>query len=132
LVCLGSLLTSRPLMYHFALEGRGGPDSPGGQEFAGRWVYAAFRRVFVVMTVVWGLGFMVQAAASAAIIEVTSTHQAFLINKILPYIALGLLGAWTVVYGVRAKKRGEAMAAARAAAQAQAVAPLQPAPGPLP
>jgi hypothetical protein len=50
LVCLASLATSRPLMFHFALETNGGVESPRGKEFADRWEYAEFRRVFVVMT----------------------------------------------------------------------------------
>lgn len=111
-ICLASLLTGRPLMYHLALASNGGPDTAKGKAFADRWVYPGFRRTFVVMTVVWGLGFVAQAAISATIVEVTSTNRAFLINKILPYVALGLLGAWTCVYGFRAKRRGEAMAAA--------------------
>jgi glycerol uptake facilitator-like aquaporin len=108
LVCLASLATPRPLMFHFALASNGGPESPRGREFAYRWRYAAFRRVFVVMTVVWGAGFVVQAAVNAAIIEATSTEKAFVINKILPYLFLGVLGAWTFLYGMRAKRRGEA------------------------
>lgn len=111
LVCLASLATPRPLMFHFALESQGGAESPNGREFADLWRYAAFRRVFVVMTVVWGLAFVVQAAISTTIIEATSTDKAFVINKILPYIFLAALGAWTAFYGLRAKRRGEARAA---------------------
>ena len=109
LVCLASLATPRPLMFHFALASNGGLQSPRGREFADRWRYAAFRRVFVVMTVVWGVAFVLQAAISAAIIEATSTKRAFVINKILPYLFLAVLGAWTAAYGVRAKRRGEAI-----------------------
>lgn len=108
LVCLASLATSRPLMFRFALESNGGTGSPRGREFADRWRYAAFRRVFVVMTVVWGVAFVLQAAVSAAIIEATSTNRAFVINKILPYVFLAGLGSWTFIYGVRARRRGEA------------------------
>ena len=112
LVCLGSLATPRPLMFHFALASNGGVESPRGRAFADRWRYAAFRRVFVVMTVVWGTACIVQAAINAAIIEATSTDKAFVINKILPYLFLAVLGAWTLVYGVSAKRRGEAAGAA--------------------
>jgi hypothetical protein len=108
LVCLASLATPRPIMFQFALESNGGPNSERGREFADRWRYAEFRRVFVVMTVVWGLGFVLQAAINITIIEATSTSKAFVINKILPYIFLAALGAWTFAYGRRAKRRGEA------------------------
>jgi hypothetical protein len=119
-VCLASLATPRPLMFHFALASNGGPESPRGREFAERWRYPAFRRVFVVLTVVWGAAFVIQAAINAAIIEATSTNRAFVINKILPYVFLVGLGAWTAVYGLRAKRRGEASrSAAGTAAQFQ-------------
>lgn len=113
LVFLASLATPRPLMFHFALESNGGPDSPKGREFADLWRFAGFRRVFIVMTVVWGIGFVVQAAINVAIIEATSTQKAFFINKILPYLFLGVLGAWTAFYGLRAKRRGEAAGAGK-------------------
>jgi hypothetical protein len=111
LVCLASLATPRPLMFHFALASNGGADTPRGRAFADRWQYASFRRVFVVLTIVWGVAYVMQAAISATIIEVTSTDRAFVINKILPYLFLAALGAWTFLYGVRAKRRGEAAAA---------------------
>jgi intracellular septation protein A len=111
LVFLVSLATSRPLMFHFALESNGGPDSPKGQEFAALWRYQGFRRVFTVLTVVWGVGFVLQAAINVAIIEATSTQKAFLINKVLPYVFIAVLGAWTALYSLRSKRRGEAAAA---------------------
>ena|SRR5579862_1532629 len=121
IVCLASLATARPLMFHFALAANGGPGSPRGRELAERWRYAGFRRVFVVMTVVWGAGFVVQAATNAAIIEATSTQRAFVINKILPYLFLAALGAWTALYGTRARRRGEAaLARGRSAAMSSA------------
>ncbi len=107
-VCLASLAMPRPLMFHFALTSNGGVESQRGKEFADRWRYASFRRAFVVITVVWGLGFVVQAAVNVAIIEGTSTDKAFVINKILPYLFLAILGAWTFVYVVYAKRRSEA------------------------
>jgi hypothetical protein len=108
LVCLASLATPRPLMFHFALESMGGVESPRGKAFADRWRYASFRRAFVVLTVVWGVALIVQAAINAVIIEASSTDKAFVINKILPYLFLAMLGAWTAVYSLRAKRRGEA------------------------
>ena len=115
LVFLASLATPRPLMFHFALESNGGPDSLKGREFAALWRYGGFRRVFIVMTVVWGVGFVVQAAINVAIIEATSTQKAFLINKILPYVCFAALAAWTAFYGLRAKRRGEAAGVGSAA-----------------
>ena len=59
------------------------------------------------MTVGWGSPSRA-GGHHATIIEATSTDKAFVINKILPYLFLAALGAWTAFYGLRAKRRGEA------------------------
>jgi hypothetical protein len=115
LVCLGSLWTSRPLMYRFAVEFIG-PETPKGRDFAGRWQYAGFRRVFTVMTVVWGVAYLIEAAARVVIIEITSATTALTVSKIMPYAVAGVLVAWMTVYGQRAKRKAERAATARAAA----------------
>jgi hypothetical protein len=124
LVCLGSLWTRRPLIYRFALEFIG-PDTPKGRDFASRWRYAGFRRVFTLMTIVWGVAYLLEAAARVIIVENTSAGTALTISKIMPYAVAGVLVAWMTVYGQHAKRKGEAMAAANRAAQAaQAAEPL--------
>ena len=115
-VCLGSLWSSRPLMYRFAIEFIGA-DSPSGQEFESLWQYKEFRRVFRVMTIVWGVAYLVEAAARVVIVELTSTGAALAISKVMPYVVAGLLVAWMIAYGRRSRRRGERMAAAAAAAQ---------------
>jgi len=62
LICLGSLATDKPMMYRFALEFMG-PDTERGREFADLRQYKEFRRAFVVITVVWGAAYLVEAAA---------------------------------------------------------------------
>jgi hypothetical protein len=116
LVCLGSLWTRRPLIYRFALEFIG-PDTPKGRDFASRWQYAGFRRVFTVMTIVWGVAYLAEAAARVVIVENTSAGTALTISKIMPYVVAGLLVAWMAVYGQRARRKGEAAGAAARAAQ---------------
>ncbi|MGH3204789.1 MAG: VC0807 family protein [Streptosporangiaceae bacterium] len=117
LVCLGSLWTRRPLMFRFALEFIG-PETPKGRDFDGRWQYAGFRRVFRVMTVVWGVAYLAEAVARVIIVENTSAGTALTISKIMPYAVAGVLVAWMAVYGQRAKRRGEHAAAAAQAARA--------------
>lgn len=116
LVCLGSLWTRRPLMFRFALEFIG-PDTPKGRDFEGRWQYAGFRRVFRIMTIVWGVAYLAEALARVVIVENTSAGTALAISKIMPYAVAGVLVAWMTVYGQRAKRRGERAAAAAQAAQ---------------
>jgi hypothetical protein len=131
LVCLGSLWTRRPLIYRFALEFIG-PDTPKGRDFASRWQYAGFRRVFNVMTVVWGVAYLAEAAARVVIVENTSAGTALTISKIMPYVVAALLVAWMTVYGQRARRKGEAAGAAARAAQAAQAAQASRAAEPLP
>jgi uncharacterized membrane protein len=60
LVCLGSLVTTRPMMFRFALAFMG-PETKKGQDFTDMWRYEGFRHVFRVITVVWGVAYIVEA-----------------------------------------------------------------------
>jgi hypothetical protein len=111
--CLGSLWASRPLMFTFALE-FAGPDSPKGREMTGLWQHAGFRHVIRVITAVWGVGFLVEAALRVFIVYNTSTGTALAISKVMPFVFAGILSAWTVGYGAHHRKKGEHMAAAQA------------------
>jgi hypothetical protein len=115
-VCLASLSSSRPLMYRFAIEFMG-EDSPRGHEFESLWQYQEFRRVFGVITIVWGIAYLVEAAARLVIVELTSTGTALAISKVMPFAVAGVLFAWTYCYGQRSKRRGERAMANAAAAQ---------------
>ncbi len=76
LVCLGSLWSSRPLMFRFALEFVGA-ETPKGRDFAGRWRYAGFRHTFQVITGVWGVAYLAEAVARVIIVESSSAGAAF-------------------------------------------------------
>jgi hypothetical protein len=115
LVCLGSLATPKPLMYRLAMEFVG-PDTAKGREFSGLWQYAEFRQVFRVMTIVWGIGYLAEAAARVIIVQNTSTGTALAVSKVMPYVVAAVLTAWTVGYGRHSKRKGERIAAAAAAA----------------
>jgi intracellular septation protein A len=105
-VCLGSLWSSRPLMYRVAVEFIGA-DTPRGREFESLWQYQQFRRVFRVMTIVWGVAYLAEAAARVVIVELTSTGTALAISKVMPYVVAGLLVAWMIAYGNWKRRRGE-------------------------
>jgi intracellular septation protein A len=124
LICLGSLATPKPLMYRLAVEFIG-PDTPKGQEFTGLWQYQEFRRVFQVITAVWGIGYLVEAVARVVIVQNTSTGTALAISKVLPYGVAAVLIAWTFGYGRYHKRKGERMAAAAGGLSAQVAAAQQ-------
>jgi hypothetical protein len=113
-VCLASLWSSRPLIFRFALEFIGA-DTPRGRDFADRWRYPGFRHVFRVMTVVWGVAYLAEAAARVLTVELTSTGTALSISKVMPFAIAAVLVAWMFVYGQRARRKGERAAEANRA-----------------
>lgn len=117
LMCLGSLWTRRPLMYRLALEFMG-PDTMRGRDFAGLWRWPGFQHAFRVLTVVWGVGYLAEAAIRVVIVLHASAGTAFGVSKVLPYVVTGVLAAWTVVYGRYQKRKGDRLAAAAIAAAA--------------
>ena len=134
-VCLGSLWTARPLMYRFAVEFMG-EDTPRGRDFAANWRYPGFRHAFKVTTIVWGVAYLLEAAARVVVVEFTSTGTALGISKVMPYVIAGVLAAWNVGYGRQARRKGErlgaeAAARAEAAGRAEAAARAE-APPPVP
>jgi hypothetical protein len=127
LACLGSLLAGRPLLFRIALE-FAGADTPRGREFEARWARPEFRHVFRVITTVWGLAYLAEAAARVVIAETAPAGTALAVSKTMPYLVAAALTGWMISYGRWARRRGEqaaAAAAARAATAAQAAIPAQ-------
>ena len=109
--CLGSLWARHPLMFSFAREFTG-PDTAKGQEMTRLWQYEGYRRVFRVITAVWGAAFLLEAALRVVIVYNSSAGTALAISKVTPFLFVAILSAWTVAYGAHHKKKGERMAAA--------------------
>src|SRR5215469_15261768 len=109
--CLGSLWARHPLMFSFAREFTG-PDTAKGQEMTRLWQYEGYRRIFRVITVVWGAAFLIEAALRVVIVYNTSAGTALAISKVTPFVFFGIMSAWTIAYGRRQRKKGERMAAA--------------------
>jgi hypothetical protein len=105
-VCLLSLLSHRPVMFRVALETMG-EDTAKGRAFAEMWQYARFRRIFRVITVVWGLVFLAESAVQAVIVETSSINTAKQSSNLLPVAVLVLTFAWTRNYGRRSQEREE-------------------------
>jgi hypothetical protein len=122
LLCLASLRSRRPLIFRFALEFMGA-DTPRGREFDSLWQYPQFRRIFWLFTVVWGVTYLLEAAARVVIVETTSTGTALAISKVMPYAVAGLLTGWMVLYGRRARRQGERLAAQANARTARTAVP---------
>jgi hypothetical protein len=127
LACLGSLWTRRPLMYGMSLEFIG-PDTAKGREMISLWQYEGFRRIFRVITAVWAVGFLLEAALRVAIVYNTSTSTALSLSKVTPYIWVGIFVAWTVAYGRYQQKKGQRIMAAAAALEGPETSDADPQP----
>ncbi|HMH92754.1 MAG TPA: hypothetical protein VK586_16915 [Streptosporangiaceae bacterium] len=98
-----------------AMAGRvTGPETAKGHEMTTLWGDAGFRRVFRIITVVWGAGFLAEAVLRVVIVYNTSTGTALAISKVMPFICAAVLPAWTVGFGASQRRKGERMAAAAA------------------
>jgi len=102
--CLGSLWARHPLMFSFAREFTG-PDTAKGREMTRLWQYEGYRRIFRVITAVWGVAFLLEAALRVVIVYNTSAGTALVISKVTPFLFFGILTAWTVAYGAHHKRR---------------------------
>ena len=106
LACLGSLRARRPLIFSIALEFNG-PETAKGREFTSLWRHEEFRRLFRVITAVWGASFLVEAALRVVIVYSTATATALALSKVTPFIWAGIMMVWTFAYGAYHKKKGE-------------------------
>lgn len=116
-VALASLVLPRPLMFYFGRK-FGTDGTPEGVAYwNGLWQYAGFRRVQRIITVVWGVVFLAEAALRISLTYVLSTSTMAVISSILPFVVVASLIFWTISYARRA----------RAAAQARTPAAIEPA-----
>ncbi len=76
---------------------------------------AGFRRAMMVMTLVWGVGLVAEAALSAALVLVLSVRQYLVVGPVLGYGAFSALGLWSFLYARGQRRKGAARRAAEAA-----------------
>ncbi|WP_214324265.1 VC0807 family protein [Nonomuraea sediminis] len=103
LVLAGTWLTGRPAA--FGLAKRFGAED---EATAARWdvLYqndAAFRRIYVVMTLTWAAGLLAEVAVRVVLTFVLSVDVMTGLSTVLQIVTLTLLGVWSAWYG----RRGE-------------------------
>jgi hypothetical protein len=91
--CLGTLATSKPMLLRIAAETTAGTQR--GRMLLAHAAEPAGRHAFRVVTLVWAIAFLAEAAARVGIVESTSTGNALLVVKVMPYVVIFLLVRWT-------------------------------------
>jgi hypothetical protein len=107
LAYLVSLFFSRPLSFYFARHFATGNNPENIRWFDSLWQYPQFRHTMRVVTVVWGVGFLFEAALRTYLVMVLSVGQFLIVS---PFILYGIIGAivfWTFLYSRQGRKRGE-------------------------
>jgi hypothetical protein len=103
LVLLGSLLMRRPLMFYFGRKFGTDGTEEGLARWNGLWEYAGFRRTQRVLTLVWGVAYLVEAVARIVLSYVLPTSTMVLISTVMPIVVTGALVAWTILYARRSR-----------------------------
>ena len=117
-IFLASLLGRRPLIFTFGREFATAGDPARQTEWDRLWDNAYFRYVNRLMTVVWGVTYLIEAFARVVIAyTLAPAIVAFLSPMLAIVTTLGLI-AWTMAYNRHARRRGEHMRA-----QMQTLAP---------
>jgi len=115
LVFLGSAAIGRPLIYQLARATimRRSPHELADFEAMRENVH--FRRVMMIMTLVWGCGLLAEAAVAVALVLALSVHNYLIVGPIVGYGTMGGLSLWTWWYARESRRKGQARAASAAA-----------------
>ncbi|HUZ12158.1 MAG TPA: VC0807 family protein [Caulobacteraceae bacterium] len=120
LVFLGSAAIGRPLIYQLARATslRRSPEEAASLEGLRDNVY--FRRTMLIMTLVWGVGLLLDCAVCSALVFMVSVRTFLVISPVIGYATTGSLALWTFLYARRQRRLG---AERRAADEAGAADP---------
>ena len=118
LVFLGSVAIRRPLIYQLARAGMARrPDSAGLAGFEDLKDAPLFKRTMTIMTLVWGLGLLAEAAVAAALVWTLPVRTWLMISPLVGYGFMGALGLWTFWFSRRQRRIGRERRATAAAVQ---------------
>ena len=118
IVFLGSAAIGRPLMYELVRAFLKRTDDPELQRVETLRDNRFFKTGMTIMTLVWGVGLLADAAASIALVYVLPIQIYLVVNRIMGYATIGSLTFWNLWFGRRMRRKGEArLAAAQAMAQ---------------
>lgn len=99
LAMLGSLLLPRPMMFYISRHFSSGNNSAGVARFNTFWQDRRFRRSMRVMSAVWGVGLLLEAAIRVFLVITLSVTQFLAVSPFVIYGIIALLIIWTFRYG---------------------------------
>lgn len=105
LALLVSLFLPRPIMYYFGRYFAAGNDPTSVARFNTLWQNENVRRMMRVMTAVWGVGFLLEAAIRIFLVLTLSVAQFLVISPFVIYGIIALLIIWTFRYSRAGRQR---------------------------
>jgi hypothetical protein len=125
LAMLISLAFARPMMFYLSRQGATGGNPEAVARWNGLWTTAPmFRHVIRVMTVVWGVGFVTEAAVRVVLALIAPASVVLAVGQVMAYVVITLLLLWSFNYGRSVQRRGEVFRA-QAEAESQLEAPVE-------
>jgi hypothetical protein len=112
LLCLGSLvLVPRPLLFYFGRQFSSAGDPARAAAFESMWQYPQFRAAIRVMTIAWGVGYLIEALVRVGLSFVLPIPVFLMVSPLLASgVTIGLIG-WTVTYArTRTRRRAAELA----------------------
>ena len=106
ILCLGSLvLVPRPLLFYFGRQFSSAGDSARAAAFESMWHYPRFRDVIRLMTIVWGVGYVIEALVRVGLSFILPIPVFLLLSPLLAFgVTVGLI-SWTVTHARRETRR---------------------------
>lgn len=99
LAFLISLMLPRPIMFYVSRHFASGNDPANIARFQLLWQDPRFRRSMRVMSAVWGIGLLLEAALRITLVIVLSVEQFLAVSPFVIYGIIALLTLWTFRYG---------------------------------
>lgn len=106
LVFVVSAIIGKPLMYVLAsasLKRQSAEDSAAFETYKDQ---PDFRRMMAVMTIVWGIGFVIETAVRSILVFSLPVGRFLIVGPIVGYSTIGVLMLWTFLYGRAADRSG--------------------------
>ena len=100
---LASLLMQKPLIFYLARATSARKTETDAMRFEAMWQNPGTRRIFRLMTAVWGVGLIVQTALLCSLAWVWPISRYLLLGPFIGYGIFGLLLLWSLWYGAKHK-----------------------------
>jgi hypothetical protein len=110
LIFLGSAAINKPLIYQLARASMQRKNSTAElAQFEALRDKGGFKRTMMVMTLVWGFALVAEGLVAGTLVFLIPIRAFFVVGPVLGYGVMGVLALWTIWYGRRQRRKGEAV-----------------------